>query len=67
MPEITTNTVDEYSFISTTIHTGLEKRLKDKHISPHQEDLQWPNTQKRKFERDTERMRCVMTCRAWKA
>jgi hypothetical protein len=53
--------------MSTTIHTGLENRLKDKHISPHQEDLQWPNTQKRKFKRDTERMPYVITYRTWKA
>jgi len=65
--EITLSTLGEYSCMSTTIHTGLENRLKDKHISPHQEDLQWPNTQKRKFKRDTERMPYVITYRTWKA
>jgi len=45
------------------MYTGSENRLKDKHISPHQEVLQWPNTKERKFKRYTERM----PCRAWKA
>jgi hypothetical protein len=52
--EITPNTLDEYFCISTTIHTGSKNRLKYKHMSPHQDVLQWLNTQKRKFKRDRE-------------
>jgi hypothetical protein len=51
----------------TAICTGSENRHNDKHISPIQEILQWPDTAKRKFKRNTERIPFVTTCTAWKA
>jgi hypothetical protein len=44
--EITPSTLDENPGTYTAIHTGSEYRLNDKHISPIQEALQWPNTPK---------------------
>ena len=49
MAEITPSTLDENPGTCTAIHTGSEKRLNDKHISPIQEALQWPHTPKWKY------------------
>jgi hypothetical protein len=67
MAEITPSTLDKNPGTSTTIHTGSENRLNGKHISSLQEGLQCPNTPKRKFKRNTERMSFVIACTAWKA
>jgi hypothetical protein len=52
MSEITPSTLDENPCIST----GSENRINAKHISPIQEASQWPNTPKRKFRRNAERI-----------
>jgi hypothetical protein len=44
---------------------GSENRLNNKHISVLEEVLQWPNIPKRMFERITDRMQFVITCRLW--
>jgi len=67
MAEITPNTLDENPGTIINIHTGSENRLNGKHISPLQGVLQWPNTPKRKFKRNTERLPFVIACTAWKA
>jgi hypothetical protein len=64
--EITPSILYEYSCTNDVVHTGPESRLNDRHISLLQEVLQWPNTSKRMFKRITDRMRFVITCRAWK-
>jgi hypothetical protein len=60
MAEITSGTLEENPDTSTAIHTGSENRRNDKHISPIQEVLQYPNTPKR----NTERNPLVIRCRA---
>jgi len=45
----------------------LKSRLNDKHISPFLEALHWPNTLKRKFKRNTEKMPFVITWIAWRS
>jgi hypothetical protein len=67
MAEITPSTLDEHPGTCTAIHKGSENRLNEKHIPPYQEVLQQPNTTKRKFKRNTERMPFEVTCTAWKA
>jgi len=49
MAEITPSTLDENPGTYTAIHSGYENRINDKHISPIQEALQWPNTPKTKY------------------
>jgi hypothetical protein len=60
--EIIPRAVGENSCTSITIDTGSENRLNDKKFSPLQEVLQWPNTLKRKFKTNRNRV----PCRAWK-
>jgi hypothetical protein len=67
MAEITTSTLDEYHGTSTAIHARSENRLNENHIPPYQEVSQQPNTTKRKFKRNTERMSFEGTFTAWKA
>jgi len=45
----------------------LKTGLMIKHISPFQEVVQWGNTLKKKFKRNTDGMPFVITCRAWQA
>jgi hypothetical protein len=66
MVEITPSTLDENPGRSATIHTGSKNKLNDKHISPIQEALQWPNTLQRRLKRNIERMQFVIPCREWK-
>jgi hypothetical protein len=56
MAGITPSTLDENSYINNVVCTRSEIRLNNKHISPLQEVLQWPNTPKRMFKRITDRM-----------
>jgi hypothetical protein len=65
--EITPSTLDENLGTSAAKHTGSKNSLNDKHISPIQEALQWPNTLKRRLKKNTKRMPFVITCREWKS
>ena len=62
MAEITPSTLDEYPGTSTAIRTESENRLNETHIPSYQEVLQQPNTTKRKFKRNSERMPFEVTC-----
>lgn len=64
--EITPSTLDENLGTSAAKHTGSKNSLNDKHISPIQEALQSPNTLKKEFMRNTERMQFVISCSVWK-
>jgi hypothetical protein len=45
--EITPSTLNEYSCINTTLHTGSENRLKDKHVSPPRSFTMAKHTEKK--------------------
>jgi hypothetical protein len=47
--DITPSTLGKNLCTSAAIETGTENRLNNKHVSNHQEFLQWPNTPNRKL------------------
>jgi hypothetical protein len=59
--QITPSQVDENHCINTTIDAGSENKLNNKNISP----LQWPNTPKRRVNRNTKNILFVIRRRAW--
>ncbi|XP_069691228.1 uncharacterized protein [Periplaneta americana] len=58
-------TVEEVPSTSVAINVECAPETVEK-MSPLGEVLQWPNTQRRKFKRNTERIPFVITCKTWK-
>jgi hypothetical protein len=62
MAEISPHILNKSPWASTSVYKGSVNRLKDKHITSFQK---WPNIQKRKFKRKTDRMPFLITYTAW--
>ena len=65
MAEITPHIPNKNPWASTAVCKGSENRLKDKHINSFQK--KWPNIEKRKFKRQTDRMSFLITYTVWSA
>jgi hypothetical protein len=63
--EITASTLDENSCTSNVVHIGSEIRLNNKHISLLPRSFAMTKHTERTFKRITDRVRFVITCRAW--